>query len=117
MNLLTSEPKLERIFNEEIIYELVEDYFIEANEDGEAKLTVLPNKQLFLQTMDVNRAEGYRTVCSFLFPDSQELYDRMDALYRTTIKKGNYNDFWDMWDSLLNIIDPEFLLSRESFEV
>ena len=117
MNSTLLEKQLEPIFNEDVIYDLIEDYFVETNEDGEAKLTTLSNKQIFIQVMDVDRADGTRTVASYMMSDDKELYKKMDSAFRLTVKKNSFNEFWDMWGALMSVLDPEFLISRETFEV
>jgi hypothetical protein len=117
MSTVLVEPQKEAIFNEETIYSLIEDYFVESNEDGEAKLTILPDKNIFIQIMDVDRVDGSRTITSFLFPDSNELYVRMDNAFRLSLKRNTFNEFWEMWNAMLSVLEPEYLMTRETFEV
>lgn len=117
MSAALIEKQKEEIFNEDIIHDLVDDYFIETNEDGEARLTTLSQDRIFIQVMDIDRIEGTRTISTFVFPESKELYLQMDKSFRNAVKLNYTTDFKEMWNALMSVLDPEFLLAREIFEV
>lgn len=110
--------ELEPIFDLERVLGLVDDFFIESDEEAEAKITEIGNGQNCLTVCKLDRLERTRTFSVYVYPEEDEIYKLMDAAFRTSLLKDeNTSEFWDMWNSMISILECGYLITTEVFEL
>lgn len=118
--MLTLEQEIitEDIFDDEVIATQVEAFYDETGEDGEAHLRTIGGNKLVLTMLEFERLEQERTVSVYIFPNQPEVYQEMDKEYRKILHENSSgSDFWDMWTAMKNVLDMNYLVTQEVFQV
>ena len=104
------------IFDLELILDLVEDFYAETDEEGEAKLVETVDEQHCLTVCRYDRANKARTFSVYVFPTS--LLPLVDQTYRNTLRDNSSgSEFWDMWNSMISVLEFGHHITTEVFEV
>lgn len=118
MNTLETEIDLETIFDEEVIASNAEAFYDEMAEEAEAKLKNIAGNKLVLTLMEYERLDQERTVSVYIFPNTPEIYKEMDTEYRRILKDfTSGSDFWDQWTAMKNVLEMNYLIAQEIFQV
>lgn len=114
----TTATEVEAIFNDETVYDLADDLIVETNENSEAHLVSLPAGKMMLQTMDYDLMEKTRTVKTYIYDSSADVYAKMDIAYRNVVTTDLYiSNYKAMWAAMLHILEESYLIADEVFSV
>lgn len=104
------------IFDHELLGGLVEDFYVESDAIGEAKLTEIKAGEFCLSVFKYNRAEECRTLDVYIFPPA--VFPYVDNVYRKTLRENSSgSDFWDMWNSLIGVLEFGHHVVTETFSI